>query len=117
MSYRRFTDASGQSWRVWQVVPSPVDRRRGIRRIRIIKIHHPDRRVLHDRRIDMRRSRLFFPPTEPSWLCFETGSLRRRLRPVPERWWLEDDAGLARLCELAEVQANAGSPATATVAE
>ena len=99
MSYRRFTDSQGTPWRVWEVVPSPVCRRRGVRRIQVVN-HHPDRRV------DMRRSRLFFPPTEASWLCFESDADRRRLRPVPERWWLEDEAGLERLCTLA------GSPST-----
>jgi hypothetical protein len=103
VSYRRFTDADGTPWRVWQVVPSPLDRRRSIRRIHIIKIYHRERRFLPTRRIDMRRSRLFFPPNEPSWLCFESDTERRRLIPVPERWWLEDDAGLSRLCEEASV--------------
>jgi len=109
MSYRRFTDSQGTPWRVWEVVPSPLCRRHGIRRIQVVKIHHPERRTLAERRVDMRRSRLFFPPTEPSWLCFEAGAERRRLRPVPERWWLEDDAGLERLCELARPQSGVAS--------
>ena len=101
MSYRRFTDSHGTPWRVWEVVPHPIDRRRTLRRIRVMKIHHPDRRVLPTRRVDMRRSRLYFPPTETPWLAFESGDERRRLRPVPEAWWLEDDRGLERLCALA----------------
>jgi hypothetical protein len=104
MSYRRFTDSQGTPWRVWEVVPSPLCRRSGVRRIKVVKIHHPDRRAHPDRRMDMRRSRLFFPPTEPSWLCFEAGSDRRRLTPVPDGWWLEDDAGLERLCAQARPQ-------------
>lgn len=104
MSYRRFTDSAGTPWRVWDVVPEPVDRRHGIRRIKILRIHHPERRVLPDRRIDMRRSRLFFPPTERAWLCFESETSKRRLTPVPEAWYLEDDHGLERLCALAEEQ-------------
>jgi hypothetical protein len=104
MSYRRFTDSQGTPWRVWEVVPSPLCRRNGMRRIQVVRIHHPDRRTRPDRRLDMRRSRLYFPPAEPSWLAFESGTDRRRLRPVPERWWLEDDAGLERLCALARPQ-------------
>lgn len=104
MSYRRFTDSTGQPWRVWEVVPHPVDRRFGIRRIKVMKIHHPERRYLPTRRVDMRRSRLFFPPTETPWLAFESGDERRRLSPVPERWWLEDDRGLEALCARAEPQ-------------
>jgi hypothetical protein len=80
-----------------------VDRRRGIRRIRVMKIH-PERRLLPTRRVDMHRSRLYFPPSETPWLAFESGDERRRLRPVPEQWWLEDDRGLAALCEIAEPQ-------------
>ncbi|HEX6746490.1 MAG TPA: hypothetical protein VF092_04180 [Longimicrobium sp.] len=104
MSYRRFTDSSGTPWRVWEVVPQPVDRRRGVRRIKVVRIHHPERRVVPTRRLDMRRSRLFFPPSETPWLTFESADERRRLRPVPETWWLEDARGLERLCAQAAPQ-------------
>lgn len=110
MSYRRFTDSTGTPWRVWEVVPTPLDRRLAARRVRMDKIHHAERRVLHDRRIDMRRSRLFFPPTEPGWLCFESGLLKLRLRPIPQGWALEDDRGLERLCRLALSQPRARQP-------
>ncbi|HSU18071.1 hypothetical protein [Longimicrobium sp.] len=103
MSYRRFTDSAGQQWRVWEVVPHPADRRNGIRRIKVMKIQG-ERRFLPTRRVDMHRSRLYFPPSETPWLAFESGDERRRLRPVPERWWLENDSGLAALCEMAEPQ-------------
>jgi hypothetical protein len=87
-----------------------------MRRVQVVKIHHPDRRKGPDRRVDMRRSRLYFPTTERSWLAFESGTDRRRLRPVPERWWLEDDAGLERLCALARPQSTAGARPAETVA-
>ena len=103
MSYRRFMDSRGTSWRVWDVVPSPLDRRLAVRRILVARAHHPERRV-GERRVDMRRSRLFFPPTESAWLCFEGGAERRRLRPVPERWWLENETGLEQLCAQGELQ-------------
>ena len=98
MSYRRFTDSVGTLWRVWEVVPNPIDRRRGIRRIKVIRIHHAERRFVPTRRLDMRRARLFFPPSETPWLTFESADERRRLRPVPATWWLEDERGLERLC-------------------
>lgn len=102
MAYRSFTDSQGRPWRVWDIRPTPVDRRFAIRRVRVVRIHHPDRRVLPDRRVDMRRSRLFFSPDEKPWLLFESGSARRRLHPAPEHWVLADDAALEDLCSRAE---------------
>ncbi|HEX7240748.1 MAG TPA: hypothetical protein VF263_10810 [Longimicrobiaceae bacterium] len=107
MSYRRFLDSRGTLWRVWEVFPR-LDRRRAHRRVLATKVQHPERRVLPDRRLDMRRSRLFFPPSESTWLVFETDAEKRRLWPVPAGWYLEDDAGLERLREEAEVQARTG---------
>jgi hypothetical protein len=102
MPYRRFTDSAGTQWRVWDVAPRLIDRRFGMRRIQVAKIHFPDRRALPDRRLDMRRSRLYFPATETGWLTFESGTAKRRLRPVPSDWALVDDAGLEELCGRAE---------------
>jgi hypothetical protein len=112
MSYRRFFDSAGTLWRVWEVIPQ-VDRRLAVRRVHVTKIYHPDRRVLPDRRLDMRRSRLFFLPSESSWLCFEADSRKLRLTPIPDRWYLEDDTGLERLCARAESPAGSerGAPA------
>ena len=104
MPYRRFTDSQGKTWRVWDVLPSLVDRRLAIRRIRSIRIQHPDRRVLPDRRVDMSRSRLFFSPSERGWLCFESGDLRKRLSPAPEDWAVRNDADLEALCGQATEQ-------------
>lgn len=86
------------------MIPSPVDRRLAIRRIRILRIAHPERRVLPDRRLDMRSSRLYFPSTEKGWLCFESETARRRLRPAPHDWAVRADEELESLCALAEVQ-------------
>lgn len=105
MSYRRFTDSRGITWRAWDVVPTPLDRRLAVRRIQITRIHHPERRVLAERRLDMRRSRVFFPPTEKAWLCFESGESRRRLSPVPPDWVTRTDSELEELCEQAQPQA------------
>lgn len=105
MAYRRFIDSSGVLWRVWDVVPTTVDRRLAVRRIRVVKIFHPERRVHPERRLDMLRSRLYHPPGEPGWLCFESEHARRRLTPIPDGWaYLPDDA-LESLCALAALQA------------
>jgi hypothetical protein len=97
MAYRYLVDAQGVRWRVWDVKPSLVDRRSHIRRIRIIRFRLPERRVLPTRRIDMARSRLYFPPTEPGWLCFESDSERLRIRSFPEHWPALSDAELEAL--------------------
>ena len=101
MAYRRFTDSDGRHWRVWDVTPL-LDRRYGIRRIQVMKIHFRDRRLVPDRRIDMRRSRLYFPPTETGWLTFESEGSKRRLRPVPAEWAHWSDEALEALCEQAQ---------------
>lgn len=101
MSYRSFVDSDGTRWRVWDVVPTLVDRRYAIRRIRVAKIAHPERRVLPTRRLNMARSWLYFPPTEKGWLCFESRTRRLRLRPIPENWLLRTDEQLERLRDLA----------------
>lgn len=101
MAYRRFTDSDGITWRVWDVTPLHINRRFAIRRIKVIKIHHPERRLLPDRRVDMRRSRLYFPPSETGWLCFESEVARHRLRPIPPGWVLEPDEELEELCRRA----------------
>lgn len=106
MSYRRFTDSGGTVWRVWDVVPAPVDRRLAMRRIRSVRIQHPERRVLPDRRVDMRRSGLYFAPAEKPWLCFECESTLLRLRPAPQDWAARGDAELEALRALAERQAS-----------
>ena len=102
MAYRRFTDSEGTAWRVWDVAPTLIDRRFGMRRIMVVKVHFPERRATPDRRVDMHRSRLYFPPTEAGWLTFESDTSKRRLRPTPPGWVLESDEGLEALCARAE---------------
>lgn len=94
-------DSEGKRWRVWDVVPSLIDRRVAVRRLRMIRIFHPDRRVLPTRRIDMQQSRLYFPPAEAGWLCFESDRDMRRLRPIPEGWAHDADQVLEEFCQRA----------------
>lgn len=108
MPYRRFVDSSGLAWRVWDVVPSLVDRRVAVRRLRVMAIYHPERRFLPTRRLDLHRSRLYFPPSEAGWLCFESDVAKRRLRPIPESWAHDNDRTLEELCERADPDAPPG---------
>lgn len=102
MPYRRFVDSDGKRWRVWDVVPTPVDRRVAVRRLRAIRIFHNDRRVIPTRRHDFNRARLYFPPSETGWLCFESDEAKRRLRPIPASWAHDSDVSLEELCVRAE---------------
>jgi hypothetical protein len=52
----------------------------------------------------MGRARLFFPPTQQPWLCFESAETRRRLSPVPSDWVTRPDAELETMCEHAQAQ-------------
>lgn len=90
-------DADGVTWRVWDVRPALIDRRYHIRRIQVIKIRHRERRLTATRRIDMMRSRLYFPPTEEGWLCFESDRERVRLKPIPGEWPVLGDEELDTL--------------------
>jgi len=102
MPYRRFVDSQGKRWRVWDVVPAPVDRRVTARRLREIRIFHNDRRMVPTRRHDLNRARLYFPPSESGWLCFESDEAKRRLRPIPAGWAHDSDMVLEQLCVRAD---------------
>jgi hypothetical protein len=97
MAYRYFVDSEGVRWRVWDVVPSLLERRQQLRRTATLRIRHRERRVLPTRRINMARSWLYFPPSEAGWLCFESESERYRLDPIPGDWLVRDDRGLVEL--------------------
>ena len=92
------------------MVPSPLDRRLAVRRIVASRTHQPERRVAGDRRVDMRRSRLYFPPDESAWLCFESSETRVRLRPVPEGWMTWPEAELEALLAQAQPHVPAHRP-------
>ena len=111
MAYRRFTDSRGIRWRVWDVVPSPLDQRLAVRRIRASREHEVERRLAAERRVDLRRSRHFFSPHERAWLCFESPESRRRLTPFPDDWMLRSEAELEDLCDRADEQLPSARPA------
>ena len=75
---RDFTDADGTQWRVWDVNPAVYAR---------------------DSSEQLKR-RLSIPP---GWLCFSSGTERRRLAPIPHGWEVMDATGLCGLCDLAKI--------------
>ena len=84
---REFKDGSGKRWRVWDVYPS-VQRGKS-----------PSAGVGED------PSQLAapFPNMELSdgWLCFECGSEKRRLAPIPDGWELAGPKALEDYCQRA----------------
>jgi hypothetical protein len=97
MPYRYLIDSRGIHWRVWDVRPTLIDRRGAVRRLKALTIPHAERRMLPTRRLDVPRSRLYFPPSETGWLCFESEEERIRLKPIPEDWMVLEDHTLAEL--------------------
>ena len=85
---RNFKDPQGQQWQVWKVTPSAT--------------------VYHERRAkttvaggegrepyageDRRKGDI-----QQGWLCFDSGSERRRFYPVPSGWESYPDERLIRL--------------------
>jgi hypothetical protein len=74
---RRFHDGS-RMWSVWEVTPELL----------------LDMGVAHDALADDLRD---------GWLCFKTGTERRRFSPLPAGWYHLSDAQLGALCQRAAV--------------
>lgn len=59
MALRSFTDSQGKAWRVWNVVPQYAA---------------------------ARDEETMTPGLQGGWLCFDSGTEKRRLSPIPEDW-------------------------------
>jgi hypothetical protein len=90
MNYRRFTDAAGCVWEVWEVDPWAVERRL-----------ESDRRDMPRDALDRRRSdqfRLMIPgELRDGWLAFQALTSKVRLAPIPDGWMLLSDEQLGSL--------------------
>ncbi|HEX8830707.1 MAG TPA: hypothetical protein VF705_06040 [Longimicrobium sp.] len=88
MPLRTFQDSRGTPCSVWNVSPfagREGERRSTERRVASADAYAgPERRVGRDRR--MRTPGLMTPGLESGWLCFESGSEKRRLSPIPPGW-------------------------------
>jgi hypothetical protein len=89
---REFQDPTGKTWRVWDVYPSP----------RAKAAAGTD---------DTSQLCAPFPTRELSdgWLCFESGTEKRRLAPIPPEWEICGTPALAELCSRAGYISHSGS--------
>ena len=78
---RGFKDPAGVEWRVWEVIPSKAGMETSSR--------------------TQARTSLSSTPYANGWLCFESGSEKRRLAPIPEGWELRPQAAIAELLQQA----------------
>jgi hypothetical protein len=89
MAYREYTDSEHVFWRVWEVIPQSIERRRLLDR-RLIG-RPPERRHRRETRL------LLSNGAAQGWLVFESATERRRLRPIPVDWFETSDEALAAL--------------------
>ena len=95
---REFTDKSGATWRVWDVYPTT-------RASAQWAGANVDARAAH------------FPTHEMAdgWLCFESGSEKRRLAPIPPDWETCEACVLEELCSKARYATRTPSSDSPTV--
>lgn len=86
MALRTFVDSAGNEWHAYTVVPRDDERRRADRRS--ISGSRDTREVERrdsDRRLTVGRQARFGSAAQ-GWVCFEHGTDRRRLFPIPDNW-------------------------------
>jgi hypothetical protein len=98
MSLRTFVDSDGNEWQAFDVVPPNDERRLGERRLAMSDTA-TDRRDSERRMTVGTFARL--AAMDRGWLCFERGTERRRLSPIPEDWRRCTDAELEAYCRSA----------------
>ena len=95
MAHRKFTDAQGTEWEVWDVVPASVEL--GLSADESADATRPSRPLVSPDRFAKLDERL-----SAGRLCFNSDQEKRRHMPVPEGWERLPDEDLARLCREAE---------------
>jgi hypothetical protein len=100
MALRSFMDSAGNEWQAFDVVPRSNERRNYERRLSDDRAtttaadrREGDRRVTVGGRTSM--------VVGQGWLCFQRGTDRRRLSPIPDDWQRLSDAELDALCRTA----------------
>lgn len=99
MAHRKFTDAEGRTWEVWDVVPASVELGLATGAETAAASPRAPRPLVSPdgcfAGIDARLA--------SGWLCFSSDREERRLMPVPARWERLPDGELAALCGAAHV--------------
>lgn len=92
MPYRTFQDSTGGEWQVWDVVPRLTERRliEADRRVEITPIAFADRRR-DERRLSNSHRAVLRGSYAHGWLCFDNGTAKKRLSPIPGDWTTCDD--------------------------
>src|SRR5436190_6664150 len=103
MALRIFLDSGGNEWQAFDVVPRADERRRLDRR-------SPDERRTEsadrrdtDRRLTVGGRSPLASGVADGWLCFERGTERRRLCPIPAGWSRCTDEQLDDYCQSARL--------------
>jgi len=101
MALRTFLDSAGNEWQAFDVVPRADERRRLDRRSPQTPRLDPEDRRDADRRLTIGGRSPLASRIADGWLCFERGSERRRLCPIPTGWSRCTDEQLAAYCQSA----------------
>lgn len=95
MAFREFTDAKGETWKVWDVTPD--------QRV-VLKRRTPARGMPgRDERTeaDLLAASDVTPSRELGWLAFQSRQENRRLSPIPPAWESASDAEMRKFLERA----------------
>lgn len=90
MTHRKIKDGEGKSWDVWEVYPSAVERR--------MSGEYPIAQREDGSTGERREIKVVVPAAlQQGWLAFQSGTDRRRLAPIPDRWIHLDEKALVNL--------------------
>jgi hypothetical protein len=101
MALRTFLDSAGNEWLAFDVVPREDERRHLSRRSPDESPTAADDRRDDDRRFTVGGRSPLVTAVAEGWLCFEHGTDRRRLFPIPADWQRCTDAELEAFCHAA----------------
>ena len=101
MALRSFLDSAGNEWQAFDVVPRADERRRFDRRTPAERRTETADRRDTDRRLTVGGRSPLASGVADGWLCFERGTERRRLCPIPPGWSRCTDEQLDAYCHSA----------------